>query len=353
MRKEENRMKVLITGCTGFIGYHLAEYFLEKGKEVIGIDNLSRKGGEENLKSLLLLQGKFEFHKIDICNFEKITEVFKKCGPFDLILHLAGQVAVTISVTDPRDDFEINALGTFNLLEATRLYSPNAFFEFASTNKVYGKTDDINIIERNGKYEYDTLLNGVSEEHNLDFHSPYGCSKGAADQYVRDYNRIYGLKTVVLRQSCIYGTRQFGIEDQGWVAWFIIASLLNKPITIYGDGKQSRDILWIDDLVEIWVKLFENADRVSGEIFNIGGGTVNTLSLLELLNILRAEGILQREPLFANWRPGDQKVFVCNLDKVNKFVGWKPTIAPKLGVKKLIDWVVNNKTLLKKTLAIG
>ena len=343
-------MKVLITGCAGFIGYHLAEYFLNAGNEVIGLDNLSRKGGEENLKWLQLLQGDFKFYKVDIREFEKISELFRKHGPFELILHMAAQVAVTTSVIDPREDFEINALGTFNLLEATRLYSPDAFFEFASTNKVYGKMDDVDVIERNGRYEYDTLLDGVNENHNLDFHSPYGCSKGAADQYVRDYNRIYGLKTVVLRQSCIYGTRQFGIEDQGWVAWFIIASLFNKPLTIYGDGKQIRDILWIDDLVEIWVKLLENADRVAGKVFNIGGGAVNTLSLLELLNILRDEDILQREPLYADWRPGDQKVFVCNVEKVNELVGWKPTTPPKAGVKKLIDWVINNKTLLEKAL---
>ncbi len=343
-------MRVLVTGCAGFIGCHLSEYFLNVGNEVIGLDNLSRKGGEENFKWLQFLQGNFKFRKADIRDFKKVSEIFKKYGPFDLILHMAAQVAVTTSVTDPREDFEINALGTFNLLESTRLYSPNAFFEFASTNKVYGKMDDVDVIERNGRYEYDTLLNGVNEDHNLDFHSPYGCSKGAADQYVRDYYRIYGLKTVVLRQSCVYGTRQFGIEDQGWVAWFIIASLLEKPITIYGDGMQIRDILWIEDLVDVYVKLFENADEVAGKIFNIGGGPENTLSLLELVNILKAEGILKREPLYSDWRPGDQKVFVCNVEKVNELVGWKPTTPPKTGVKKLIDWVINNKTLLEKTL---
>ena len=344
-------MKVLITGCAGFIGCHLAEYFLNVGKEVIGLDNLSRKGGDANLKLLQALQGNIKFCKVDIRDFKDISEVFMKHGPFELIFHMAAQVAVTTSITDPREDFEINALGTFNLIEATRLYSPDAFFEFASTNKVYGKMDDVGVIERNGRYEYDKLLNGVNENPNLDFHSTYGCSKGAADQYVRDYNRIYGLKTVVLRQSCIYGTRQFGIEDQGWVAWFIIASLLNKPLTIYGDGKQIRDILWIDDLVDVYVRLFENADKVAGKIFNIGGGAVNILSLLELLNILRSEGVLKREPLYADWRPGDQKVFVCNVEMVNELVGWKPTISPKAGVKKLIDWVVNNKMLLEKTLS--
>jgi len=343
-------VRVLITGCVGFIGCHLSEYFLCVGEEVIGLDNLSRKGGKENLEWLQSLQGNFKFCKVDIRDFKKISEIFKKYGPFDIILHMAAQVAVTTSVTDPREDFEINALGTFNLLEATRLYSPDAFFEFASTNKVYGQMDNIDVVERNGRYEYDTLANGVNEEHCLDFHSPYGCSKGAADQYVRDYSRIYGLKTVALRQSCIYGTRQFGIEDQGWVAWFIIASLLEKPITIYGDGMQVRDILWIEDLVDVWVKLLEHADRVAGEVFNIGGGPENTLSLLELVNILKAEGVLKREPVYSDWRPGDQKVFVCNIEKVNESVGWKPTTAAEIGIKKLLDWVADNKTLLEKTL---
>jgi len=343
-------MKVLITGCAGFIGCHLAEYFLSVGNEVIGLDNLSRKGGGENLKWLQSLEGNFKFCKVDIRDFEHTSEVFNMHGPFELILHMAAQVAVTTSVTEPREDFEINAMGTFNLLEATRLYSPDAFFEFASTNKVYGKLTHVDVVERNGRYEYGTLLDGINEEQNLDFHSPYGCSKGAADQYVRDYNRIYGLKTAVLRQSCIYGTRQFGIEDQGWVAWFIIASVLNKPLTIYGDGKQMRDLLWIDDLVKVYVKLFENAGKVAGKVFNIGGGAVNTLSLLELLDILKTEDVLKREPLYAGWRSGDQRVFVCNVEKVNDFVGWEPSTPPKLGVKKLIDWIVNNKTMLEKTL---
>ena len=272
-------MKVLVTGCAGFIGSHLAVNFLTKGHKVVGIDNLSRNGSKENLNWLTETNKNMVFCDADIRNFKGVSDVFKIYGPFDLILHMAAQVAVTTSVLDPREDFEINALGTFNILEATRLYSPEAVFEFASTNKVYGKMDKIGVTERNGRYEYDELQKGIDENYNIDFHSPYGCSKGAADQYVRDYNRIYGLKTVVLRQSCIYGTRQFGIEDQGWVAWFVIASLLNKPITVYGDGKQIRDILWIDDLVDVYVKLFENAEKVSGKVFNIGGGPSNTLSL--------------------------------------------------------------------------
>ena len=337
---------VLITGCTGFIGSHLAEYFLKAGSMVIGIDNLSRKGTNINLKALSE-EKKFKFYKEDIRDFEKIVDIFKEQGPFDLIIHEAAQVAVTMSVIDPREDLEINTFGTFNLLESTRLHSPDAFFMFASTNKVYGKMDYIKISQNKTRYEYADARQGVNEESPLNFYSPYGCSKGAADQYVRDYSRIYGLKTVVLRQSCIYGTRQFGIEDQGWVAWFIIGSLLGKPLTIYGDGRQLRDILWVEDLVGIYVKLFEHAAQITGEVFNIGGGPKNTLSLLELVDMLKRDGILKRDPAFSTWRSGDQKIFVCDINKVRDVCGWEPTISPNKGFKKLIEWAIQNKTIIE------
>jgi CDP-paratose 2-epimerase len=343
--------KVLITGCAGFIGFHLAKHFLELGATVVGIDNLSRKGCETNLR---LLQDshkrEFEFHREDIRNFSAIEKIFKSYAPVDLVIHEAAQVAVTTSIARPREDFEINALGTFNLLEATRLHSPNAFFEFASTNKVYGKMDDLGVIERNGRYEYANLPNGVGETYGLDFHSPYGCSKGTADQYVRDYSRIYGVRTAVLRQSCIYGTRQFGLEDQGWVAWFTIASVLGKQLTIYGDGKQGRDLLWIDDLVEAYVGLYKNADNVAGQVFNVGGGPGNILSLLELVTMLKEAGILSREPAFSAWRDGDQKIFVCDTRRIASAIQWKPVVSPAQGVKRLIDWTVANKDLLSRML---
>jgi CDP-paratose 2-epimerase len=344
--------KVLITGCAGFIGFHLSKYFLESGATVIGIDNLSRKGCETNLQ--LLLESRrsgFSFHNEDIRNFGGIEAIFKKYAPIDLVIHEAGQVAVTCSITNPREDFEINALGTLNLLEASRLHSPDAFFEFASTNKVYGRMTDLGVVERNGRYEYANLPNGVNEAHSLDFHSPYGCSKGAADQYVRDYCRIYGLRTVVLRQSCIYGTRQFGVEDQGWVAWFAIASILNKPITIYGDGKQGRDLLWIDDLVNAYVGLYENADMVAGKVFNVGGGPGNVLSLLELVEILKSAGVMHRAPAVSEWRHGDQKIFVCDTTKLTNHICWKPKVSPRQGVAKLVEWSIANKDLLTKLLA--
>jgi CDP-paratose 2-epimerase len=201
----------------------------------------------------------------------------------DALLHLAAQVAVTTSGTNPREDFEINALGTFDMLEAVRKQSPNTFFINASTNKVYGKMHEVGVVERNGRYEYNDLRDGVDEGRQLDFHSPYGCSKGVAGQYTIDYSRIYSLRSVTFRQSCIYGTRQFGIEDQGWVAWFTIAAVLGKQITIYGDGKQIRDVLHVEDLVRAYKAAIANHEQASGGAFNIGGGPTNTMSLLELL----------------------------------------------------------------------
>lgn len=341
---------ILITGCAGFIGSHLAEHYLKNGDVVYGIDNLSRNGCDSNLK-LLEKYENFHFKKEDIRNFEGISGIFKSNGPFELVIHEAGQVAVTTSVTNPREDFEINALGTFNMLEATRQFSPKAFFQYASTNKVYGKMENIEVVEKEGRYEYDKLPAGVPEDFPLDLYSPYGCSKGAGDQYVHDYHRIYGLKTVVLRQSCIYGTRQFGIEDQGWVAWFTIASILDKPITIYGDGKQIRDILWIDDLVDLYVKLFENADLVAGQIFNVGGGKEYTLSLLELVDTLKGRKVMSHAPAFSEWRPGDQKVFVSNISKAKSAVNWAPRTSPQEGLNKLIEWTLNNKELLNSILS--
>ena len=343
---------VLVTGCAGFIGFHLAKYFLELGITVIGVDNLSRKGCDSNLQFLQRIQQNcLKFYQEDVRNFSAIAAIFKRHAPLDLVIHEAGQVAVTTSIENPREDFEINALGTLNLLEATRLYSPNAFFEFASTNKVYGKMDGVDVVERNGRYEYGDLPNGVAEHHPLDFHSPYGCSKGTADQYVRDYCRIFGLRTAVLRQSCIYGTRQFGIEDQGWVAWFTIASVLGKPLTIFGDGKQGRDLLWIDDLVDAYVGLYDNADKVAGQIYNVGGGPNNILSLLELVDMLKDARVLRQAPAFAEWRDGDQKIFVCDTRKIADAIQWQPTISPSKGVSKLIEWTVANRDLLSRMLA--
>ena len=337
--------KVLITGCAGFIGFHIAKKLLDKNVNVIGIDNLSRAGSDKNLL-LLKNYNNFNFFCVDIRNFDEISNIFSKFSEFDLVIHQAAQVAVTTSISNPRLDFETNALGTFNLLEATRLFTPKSVFQFASTNKVYGIMEELSVIETDGRYIYEDLKNGVSENFKLDFHSPYGCSKGVADQYVRDYHRIYGLKTMVLRQSCIYGTRQFGVEDQGWVAWFTIASLLGKNLTIYGDGKQVRDILWVDDLVEAYIALFKNSEKASGQIFNLGGGSDFTLSLNELVESLSKHKVLTSRPDLSQWRPGDQKVYISDIKKITKLTGWKPKTNPEQGLKILIDWCKKNANLL-------
>ena len=256
-----------------------------------------------------------------------------------VVLHLAAQVAVTTSVANPREDLETNALGTFNVLEAVRTKSPTSFFINASTNKVYGKMDDVGVVERNGRYEYSDLPTGVGEDRPLDFHSPYGCSKGAADQYTIDYARIYGIRSVTFRQSCIYGPRQFGIEDQGWVAWFTIAAVLGKKITIYGDGKQTRDVLHVQDLARAYEAAFEHRETVTGQAFNIGGGPSNIMSLLELISYLEEDLGIRIPFQWSDWRPGDQPVFVCNLEKARRLLDWGPMISVRDGVGQLIRWV--------------
>jgi len=339
-------MKILITGGAGFIGVNCANYFASQGHEIVVFDNLSRRGSEKNLE-WIRDQYPLKFVKGDLREYQHLVDVTTQQGPFDLVLHMAAQVAVTTSVTDPREDFEINALGTFNLLEALRRHDPETTLLYASTNKVYGEMEDLNIIERDGRYTYQDLPNGVDEKRNLDFHSPYGCSKGAADQYCRDYFRIYGLRTIVMRQCCIYGYRQFGIEDQGWVAWFCIAAALEKQITIYGDGKQIRDILFIDDLVRAFEWAYKKRDQTVGNVYNIGGGPQNTLSLHELIRHL--EDMRGKEiPLaYDDWRPGDQRVFIGDISLAERDFGWTPTVKPDLGVGKLFRWVNDNKDLFE------
>lgn len=334
---------ILITGGAGFIGVNSALYFATKGWQVTVVDNLSRRGTQDNLN---WLQAKcpVQFVRTDIRDTTAMENIVEKVRP-SVLLHLAAQVAVTSSVTDPRADFEINALGTFNMLEAVRKKSPESFFIYASTNKVYGKMRNVEVLERNGRYEYSDLTTGVDENQQLDFHSPYGCSKGVADQYTIDYGRIYGLRTVAFRQSCIYGTRQFGIEDQGWVAWFTIAAVLGKKITIYGDGKQIRDILHVDDLVLAYEAAVTHQDKASGQAFNIGGGPDNTMSLLELLAYLKDELEINIPLEWADWRPGDQPVFVCNLEKAQQLLNWKPQIAVRDGVRLLSQWVSLNANM--------
>jgi len=334
-------MKILIIGGAGFIGCNAARYFMTRGDDVVIVDNLSRKGTPSNL-DWLQAEGPCIFVKADIRDQAAMVRVFRDHGDVDAVIHLAAQVAVTTSVTDPREDFEINAIGTFNVLEAIRTLDLDPIFLYASTNKVYGGIEDATVIDRDGRYEYENLPAGIDENRNLDFHSPYGCSKGAADQYVRDYHRIYGLRTVVFRQSCIYGYRQFGVEDQGWIAWFTIASALGHPITIYGDGKQTRDVLFIDDLVDAFDRAIGGIDACVGGIYNIGGSSKNQLSLHELLAILEKLFGRTIEVGYADWRPGDQKVFISNTAKAEAELGWAPKIGPAEGIERLYRWTTGN-----------
>ena len=340
------QQRILITGGAGFIGANTARRFLKEGWSVTVWDNLARGGGESNLAWLRSF-GDFAFEKFDLRHAPEVDQRIAGRG-FDLIIHCAGQVAVTSSVADPREDFECNAIGTFNLLEGVRRHAPKAMLIYASTNKVYGRMDGIRVVERNGRYQYADQPQGLSELYPLDFYSPYGCSKGAADQYVRDYARIYGLATVCFRQSCIYGWRQFGIEDQGWVAWFIIASALGQPVTIYGDGRQTRDVLFIDDLVEALLLAYQHRTRTAGQVYNIGGGPKNQLSLIELLQIIEAKRGRKTEVRFSDWRPGDQRVFVADIAKAKADFGWQPAHDCRTGVNKLIEWVDANLDLFRR-----
>ncbi|MEN3013169.1 MAG: GDP-mannose 4,6-dehydratase [Endomicrobiia bacterium] len=339
-------MKILVTGSCGFIGTNVCLFHLKRGDEIVGLDNLSRCGTELNL-NFLKKYSKFKFYKADIRHREVVDKIFKSNGKFEIIYHLAAQVAVTFSVENPIQDFEVNLLGTLNLLEATRKYQAQAFLIFASTNKVYGSMEHIRIKEKNSKYYAVDYPNGIDESFNLDFHSPYGCSKGSADQYVRDYSRIYGLNTVVFRQSCIYGPYQFGIEDQGWVAYFCIQANFNKPITIYGDGKQVRDVLYIDDLINAYWLAYKNRNKVSGEVFNIGGGKKNVLSIVEFIKYLEKKFNKKIKYKYAPWRPGDQKYFVSDNKKLKKILNWQPRVNFEKGVEKLISWIEKNEQSIK------
>jgi len=340
-------VKVLITGGAGFIGCHLAHYHLNRGNEVILLDNFSRQGTRFNLEWLKADQREgLEVIEADLrFDEEKIKQAVSQS---EVIFHLAAQVAVTTSVKNPRQDFDINALGTFNLLEAVRKSANRPVFFYSSTNKVYGRMEELEVEEKDTRYQFKDLPAGVEESSPLDFYSPYGCSKGAADQYVRDYARIYGMKTVIFRQSCIYGTRQFGVEDQGWVAHFVISSISDTPLTIYGNGKQVRDLLYIDDMIEAFAVTLKNIDKAAGKIYNVGGGTSNQLSLLELLSLL--ERLLNKriEYSLSDWRPGDQPVYVSNIDRIRKDFNWEPRVSVEDGVKKLLTWVEQNRDLLKK-----
>lgn len=339
------KRRILITGGAGFIGSNLADRLISQGQDVTIFDNLSRNGCESNINWLQKEHGAdaFRLIKADLTDFEALLDA---CQGTERIYHLAGQVAVTTSVMNPRKDFEDNALGTFNTLEAARMVGNDPIFIYASTNKVYGGMEDVRIIEENLRFRYEELEYGIPETRPLDFHSPYGCSKGSGDQYTRDYARIYGLRTVVMRQSCIYGYRQFGIEDQGWVAWFIIAALKHRGITIYGDGKQVRDILFIDDLLDAYDAAVENISIASGQVYNIGGGPNNTLSIWVEFGPLLEKILKMPIPIkHADWRPGDQRIYISDIRKANQQLGWQPKVSVEEGINLLANWIRENQQL--------
>ena len=334
-----------ITGGAGFVGSNYVHRLVQRGENVTVYDNLSRAGAPKNITWLEDSFGKDAFKLIvgDLRDDRLLTESAKDA---DVIVHLAGQVAVTTSVINPREDFEANALGTFNALEAARLSERNPIFIYSSTNKVYGGMEDVEVIEEATRWLYKDLVEGASEEQPLDFHSPYGCSKGTGDQYVRDYARIYGLRSVVFRQSCIYGPRQFGIEDQGWLAWMMIAAVTGKQITIYGDGKQVRDVLHVNDLLNAYEAAIEKIDRAKGEVYNMGGGSRNLLAIWAEFGPILEKLLGKRiEVARADWRPGDQKVFYADYRKAKHELGWEPKIDLEEGLELLFDWVQANKEL--------
>ncbi|MBD3307230.1 NAD-dependent epimerase/dehydratase family protein [candidate division KSB3 bacterium] len=338
-------MKLLITGGAGFIGSHVAERYARKGHEIVIFDNLSRatllkKMSFDPLSNWKYLAKYPNIQRIkgDVRHQEALDEIVPQV---DVIVHAAAQTAVTTSVVEPAQDFTTNVLGTFHLLEAARRSPVPPAIIFCSTNKVYG--DNVNAVEIEQaarRYQFcPAFQQGISERFSTDLceHTPYGCSKLTGDLYMQDYAHLYGLKIGVFRMSCIYGPRQMGVEDQGWVAWFTIAALSGKPITIYGDGKQVRDVLYIDDLLEAY-DAFLRSDLRHG-VYNIGGGSQHTLSLLELLDLLEASTGKRCQVQFSAWRPSDQKVYISDIAKIRNELHWSPTISPEAGVQRVVEWV--------------
>lgn len=330
---------VLITGGAGFVGTNLADKLLDAGESVMIFDNLGRAGVERNFEWLRSKHGeRVQLEVADIRDAHMIRDAVHQASS---IFHFAAQVAVTTSIDAPRNDFDINMRGTLNILETLREMDNPPPLLFTSTNKVYGALEGVDIGKSGDRYQPldDAYANGVSEAQPLDFHSPYGCSKGAADQYVLDYARTYGLPAAVFRMSCIYGPHQFGTEDQGWVAHFLIQNMKGKPLTLYGDGRQVRDILFVEDLVEAMLIAREKMPQLTGRAYNIGGGVVNSTSLLEILHRIEALTGRHSEYTFDDWRLGDQKYYVTDTTRFREATGWRPTTSIDEGLKRLHEWV--------------
>ncbi len=338
-------MKYLITGGAGFLGSNIANRLLQDDQELIILDNLFRKGSELNLQ-WLKSKGDFKYFNQDIRNNNTLDKLLKDEKP-DVVFHLAGQVAMTTSIENPRLDFEINALGSFNILEAARKYSPESIIVYSSTNKVYGDLEWTRFSETETRYVTPEYPRGFPEKIPLEFHSPYGTSKGAADQYMLDFYRIFGLRTVVFRHSSMYGGRQYSTFDQGWIGWFCEQALkqktgeLNEPFTISGSGKQVRDLLYADDMIDLYIKTAQNIEQVKGKAFNIGGGVDNSLSILELFSILEKELEIELNYNRLPARISDQKVFVADISEISKLINWNPKIDKYQGIGKILEWIKN------------
>ena len=336
--------RMLITGGAGFIAANVAHRLLSAGHRVTLFDNLSRDGVEQNVTWLKSLHGdRVSLQLGDVRDFDALARVVSRASH---VFHFAAQVAVTTSLTEPFLDFDVNARGTLNLLEAARACPDPPSILFTSTNKVYGDLEDVEVRRNGRRYEpaqESVRQSGIGESRRLEFHSPYGCSKGVAEQYVLDYARTFGLRTAVFRMSCIYGPRQFGTEDQGWVAHFLLAALDGLPLTLYGDGLQVRDVLFVDDLVEAMLLAHAHIERLSGEAFNIGGGPARTISLVELLDLI-AELTGERPAVrMEGWRRADQRYYVSDTRKFQQATGWRPQVDVRDGVTRLYQWLVEQR----------
>jgi len=336
-------MKYLITGGLGFLGSNLSNEVIRRNEDLFILDNFFRKGCNQNL-NWLRKKGSFEFIYGDIRNNNDVEQIIREINP-DVIFHVAGQVAMTTSLKDPRLDFEVNTLGTINILESVRKFSSNSSIIYTSSNKVYGDLEYLEYIEKDTRYISKKYPRGFNESLSLNFQSPYGCSKGAADQYILDYAKMFDLNTVVFRHSTIYGSRQFSTFDQGWIGWFcqkafeIKNGILKDKLTISGNGKQVRDILYIDDVVNLYFMAAKKINTLKGKVFNIGGGIDNSISILELFDMLEKKLNIQLKYEKLRPREGDQKFFVTNIDKAKNLIKWRPEVSIDEGIDKMIEWI--------------
>jgi CDP-paratose 2-epimerase len=341
-------VRALVTGGIGFIGTNLADRLLRDGHEVVLFDNIGRSGVQANLDWLRgQYRDRIQFVKNDVRDFGAVEKAMRGA---DAVFHLAAQVAVTTSIANPQEDFSINAQGTLNVLEAARQQKPMPIVLYTSTNKVYGGLDHLRVVERPTRYEFENLPYGVPETCPLDFHSPYGCSKGTADQYVHDYHRIYGLPSIVFRMSCIYGPHQFGTEDQGWVAHFALTGLRGGRLTIYGDGKQVRDLLYVEDLVELMSRACENIKKTAGQVYNVGGGPAHTTSVWAELQSPLRDALEKLPPVeYGEFRPGDQRIYVSDIRKAQEQMNWSPRVSIVDGLRRMVEaWGRDRKTALAR-----